>query len=106
MPTMEQIEELSASLGREFSPDLIVLFGSYARGEATKDSDVDLLVIVSFEGKAVHQSVKMRMTVRPSFPIDLIVRTPEQVRERLAMGDDFIQDILDEGNILYEADPC
>ncbi len=106
MPTMDQIKELSASLGREFEPERIVLFGSHARGEATEDSDVDLLVILTFEGKAVHQVVRMRMAVRPSFPVDLIVRTPAQVRERLEMGDDFIRHILEEGKIVYEADQC
>jgi len=103
---MEQIKELSASLGREFEPERIILFGSHACGEATKDSDVDLLVILPFEGKAVHQAVRMRMAVRPPFPLDLIVRTPEQVRERLELGDDFIRHILEERQIVYEADQC
>ena len=44
------------------------------------------------------------MRLRPAFPVDLIVRTPQKVRERLAMGDDFIREILEEGKVLYEAD--
>ncbi len=45
----------------------------------------------------------MRMKLRPSFPLDLLVRTPSKIRERLAMGDDFIKEILEKGKVLYEA---
>lgn len=104
MVTMNQIEEFGRRIGREFRSERVVLFGSYARGLGTEDSDVDLLVILPFEGKSVNQSVEIRMRLRPTFPVDLIVRTPEKVRERLEMGDDFIREILDEGIVLYEAD--
>ncbi len=106
MVTINQIEELSRRIGREFNADRVVLFGSYARGVPTDDSDVDLLIILPFEGKSVFQSVEIRMRLRPAFPVDLIVRTPEKVRERLAMGDDFMREILEEGKVLYEADRC
>ncbi len=104
MVTMSQIEELGRRIGREFDAERVVLFGSHAQGTGTDDSDVDLLVIQPFEGKSVNQSAEIRMRLRPTFPVDLIVRTPENVRERLEMGDDFIREILDEGIVLYEAD--
>ncbi len=104
MVTINQIEELSRRIGREFDADRIVLFGSHARGVATDDSDVDLLIILPFEGKSVIQSVEIRMRLRQAFPVDLIVRTPEKVRDRLDMGDDFLREILEEGKVLYEAD--
>ena len=104
MVAMSQIEDLGQRIGREFRPDRVVLFGSYARGTATGDSDVDLLVILPFEGKSVHQSVAIRMRLRPTFPVDLIVRTPEKVQERLELGDDFMREIMEEGKVLYEAD--
>ncbi len=104
MVTISQIEELSRRIGREFHAERVVLFGSFARGVPTDDSDVDLLIILPFEGKSVIQSVEIRMRLRPAFPVDLIVRTPQKVRERLAMGDDFIREILEEGKVLYEAD--
>jgi len=65
---------------------------------------VDLLIVLPFEGKSVNQSVRIRMKLRPAFPVDLIVRTPQHVRERLGIGDDFIREILEEGKVLYEAD--
>jgi len=103
MATMAQIREFSQKLAEEFHPLKVVLFGSYAKGTVTPDSDVDLLVILPFEGKPASKSVEMRLKLRPPFPVDLIVRTPEKVRERLAMEDTFMQEVLEEGKVLYEA---
>jgi predicted nucleotidyltransferase len=103
MVTRRQIEELSNRIAKRFHPEKIVLFGSYASGRPTEDSDVDLLVVMPFSGRVVDQAVAMRMEARPSFPVDLIVRTPEAVAERLRMGDTFIGGILNAGRVLYEA---
>ncbi|UCC31917.1 MAG: nucleotidyltransferase domain-containing protein [Phycisphaerales bacterium] len=101
---MRQIKDLGRRIGREFDADRVVLFGSYAQGTGTDDSDVDLLVILRFEGRSVDRSVEIRMRLRPAFPVDLIVRTPDHVHQRLEMGDDFMREILEEGRVLYEAD--
>lgn len=103
MITMRQIEEVSDRIADEFAPERILLFGSYAWGAPTPDSDVDLLVILPFEGKAISKSVEMRLKIRPPFPMDLLVRTPEKVLERLTLGDPFIRSILEKGKVLYEA---
>lgn len=104
MVAMSEIEELGRQIGREFHPERVVLFGSHAQGIATDESDVDLLIVLEFEGRSVDQSVQIRMKLRPAFPLDLLVRTPEAVRERLALGDDFMREILEEGKVLYDAD--
>ena len=103
MITMRQIEDVSGRIAAEFEPERILLFGSYAWGAPSPDSDVDLLVILPFEGKAVAKSVEMRLRIKSPFPVDLLVRTPEKIHERLALGDPFIQSILEEGKVLYEA---
>ena len=100
----QQINEISRRIADEYHPERILLFGSYAWGVPSPDSDVDLLVILPFEGRAVAKSVEMRLKVRPPFPVDLLVRTPEKIRGRLALGDAFIQSILEDGEVLYEAD--
>ncbi|MBU4271834.1 MAG: nucleotidyltransferase domain-containing protein [Planctomycetes bacterium] len=100
---MQQIEEFGLRLGEEFHPWRVVLFGSYARGAATKDSDVDVLVVMPFKGRSADKSVEIRLRIRPSFPLDLLVRTPEVVRRRIEMGDYFLRDILRDGKVLYEA---
>lgn len=104
MVTMNDIQDFAQGIGREFHPERVILFGSHVRGTVTDDSDVDLLVILPFEGKSINQSVQMRMKLRPAFPVDLVVRTPETVRARLAIGDDFMREIIEEGKVLYGAD--
>lgn len=99
MVAMKDIQELGLRIAREFEPKRIVLFGSYAAGAPGPDSDVDLLVILPHTGKAVEKSVEIRLKVRPHFPLDILVRTPEKVRERLAMGDSFMQDIPENGDL-------
>ncbi len=106
MVTMNRIEEFGRQIGHEFGAEKVVLFGSYVQGTATDDSDVDLLVICPFEDRSIDKSVEIRMKLRPRFPIDLIVRTPEKVRQRIEMGDGFMREVLEEGKVLYEADSC
>jgi predicted nucleotidyltransferase len=104
MVAMSEIEGFGQRIGREFGAERVILFGSHARGEVNEDSDVDLLIIGPYEGRSVDRSVEIRMKLRPSFPVDLLVRTPEKVQERIQMGDDFIREIVEEGTVLYETD--
>ena len=66
------------------------------------DFDVDLLVIGPFTGRNADTSVQIQMKLRPTFPVDLLVRISEKVRERIAMGDTFMQEILTQGKVLYK----
>jgi predicted nucleotidyltransferase len=103
MITQKQIKDFGRRLAREFQPRKVVLFGSYAYGKPSPDSDVDILVVMPLNGNPVDKSVEMRLKLQPRFPLDLLVRTPAKIKERLAMGDDFIKDIFDKGKVLYEA---
>ena len=89
MVDMQQIEALSQQISEQFNPDRIILFGSYAYGETTDDSDVDPLVILPFEGYPARKAAEIRCQVRPEFALDLLVRTPEYLLQRLAMQDFF-----------------
>jgi uncharacterized protein len=102
MIEMNRIESLSRQIAEAFRPDRIILFGSYAYGEPTEDSDVDLLVILPFTGKAVRKAIEIRAMINPRIPLDLIVRTPQQVDERVAMNDWFMREIVEKGRTLYE----
>ncbi len=68
MVAMSHIKEFGHKIGREFNAERVILFGSYAEGSATEDSDVDLLIIIPFKGRSVDQSVKIRMKLRPPNP--------------------------------------
>jgi predicted nucleotidyltransferase len=98
-----QIRKLSEQIAREFHPDKIILFGSHAYGRPGPDSDVDLLVIMRFRGRPVRQAIAILNRLNVLTPIDLLVRTPEQVQERLALGDQFMREILERGKVMYEA---
>lgn len=100
--TKKQINDFGARLAKEFQPEKVILFGSYAYGRPGADSDVDVLVIMPLTGSPVDKSVEMRLKLMPSFPLDLLVRSPATIKKRLAIGDGFIQDILDKGKVLYE----
>ena len=100
----QQIRCLCDAIAQEFHPELIVLFGSYAYGEPRPDSDVDLLVVMPFEGSPFRQAaVILSHVVRTVgvLPMDLLVRTAEQVQERLHMGDSFMREIIEHGKVMY-----
>jgi len=100
---MDQIESLGRRIASEFQPDRIILFGSYAYGRPNEDSDVDLLVILPFVGKPVRKAIEIRSKLNPRIPVELVVRTPQQVAERIANNDWFMQEIVERGRVLYEA---
>jgi uncharacterized protein len=102
MITLDQIQAFSQQIVEKFQPERIILFGSYAYGQPSEDSDVDLLVILPFEDLPVYKAIEIRRQIRPPFPLDLMARTPEQIQQRLDMGDFFIRDIIQKGRILYE----
>jgi predicted nucleotidyltransferase len=97
------IRKYARTVGREFRPQRVVLFGSYARGKATEDSDVDILIIMDHDKpRNVDQAIAIRLKADTPFPMDLLVKRPAEVAERLAMNDTFIRSILEEGEVLYE----
>ncbi|OHB75318.1 MAG: hypothetical protein A2Z25_11530 [Planctomycetes bacterium RBG_16_55_9] len=104
MVAINKIKKFGRQIGEQFGAERVILFGSYARGKVTADSDVDILVIGPFEGRGVDKSVEIRMKLRPPFPVDILIRTPEKVRQRIEMGDCFMREILEKGKVLYEAD--
>jgi predicted nucleotidyltransferase len=101
--TFREIKELSEQIAREFQPRKIILFGSHAYGKPAWDSDVDLLVVMPFKGRPNKQAVKIRSRIDTAVALDLLVRTPQHISQRLAMGDTFMRDILERGKVVYEA---
>ena len=95
--TQQQIQEYSERIAAEFKPVRIILFGSYAYGTPTADSDVDLFVVMPFEGDSAHKATEIRHVVRAGFPVDLLVRTPAQVEQRIEWKDWFMREITEQG---------
>ena len=101
MASMKQIRTLGRRIAREFHPQRIILFGSHARGTAGTDSDVDLMVIMPFEGSGFRCSLDILNRLDLRLPIDLITYRPEDVARRYAEGDPLVREALDRGKILY-----
>ncbi len=103
MIAAQAIAEVADQVRREFDPQRIILFGSHADGTADADSDVDLLVIMPDGGDPVGQALTVRERLDCKFPLDLIVRSEEDLVWRLEHEDWFLRDIIDRGRVLYEA---
>ena len=98
-----EISAFARQVARQFHPNKIILFGSYAYGKPTEDSDVDMLVVMKFKGRGARKASEILLATDPRFPIDLLVRTPAQIKTRLKLGDFFIREITQKGKVLYEA---
>jgi predicted nucleotidyltransferase len=105
MPDKSQqiIQRMVKKIARKFDPDKIILFGSYARGEVTRDSDIDLLVIMPFEGSNLLMVAEIYRAIGAvGIPKDILVYTPEQVKKYGQIAGMTLKAALREGKVLYE----
>jgi uncharacterized protein len=101
------IRDVVRQLVEKFHPQRIILFGSYARGNPRPESDVDLLVVMDTPLKESRQALLIDKSLeRDLFGLDLIVRTPKNLEERIALGDSFLKEIVTQGKVLYESPDC
>jgi uncharacterized protein len=98
----KKIVDLGERIAREFQPERIILFGSYAYGKPRPDSDVDLLVVLAFDGKGFRKSLEILNRIDPDFPVDILARRPEDTARRYEEGDPLIREAVDHGKVLYE----
>jgi predicted nucleotidyltransferase len=99
---MSAIRRFARQIVERFHPERIILFGSYAYGTPTPDSDVDLLVVMPTRNQ-VEQAVRIDEAIADrGFPLDLLVRTPKTLATRLRWGDSLLQEIVTRGKVLYE----
>ena len=103
MIARKEIKSYCDAIAREFKPEKIILFGSYAYGKPTEDSDVDLMVVMPvMRVRGIRMSLRIRQRLDCPFPMDLLVRTPADVAKRLAWGDSFISEVFTKGKVMYE----
>lgn len=102
MIARSDIRRYCAAIALEFRPAKVVLFGSYAYGKPTADSDVDVLVILRHK-RGARPSLEIRRRVSAGFPVDILVRAPEDIARRLRDGDSFITEVMSKGRVLYES---
>lgn len=96
------VQGLVARLIRVFAPEQVLLFGSYARREATSRSDVDLLVVVSCEDDALELARRRQQLVGACFPrVDLVPATAQELREACGERAVFLRGVLQHGIPLH-----
>lgn len=100
----KNFQSLIHQITDRFQPEQIILFGSYAYGEPDRDSDVDLLLVMNYKGPAREQAVKVIQALDYHFPLDLLVRSREQISKRIDQGDFFLREVLEKGQVLYDKD--
>jgi len=97
-----EIQDFINKIIDSFAPEKIILFGSRAYGEATPDSDVDLLVIMETELPSAERHRQISRLLRPRLlPIDIVVRNPREIQKSLHRVDPFIHEVLEKGIVLY-----
>ena len=100
--SINDITKKVKTIVKNYNPEKIILFGSYADGNPTSESDIDLLIITENDKSNWEVSIDISLLLKHSFPIDIIVKTPGEVKKRIKMGDFFLKNILKNGKLLYE----
>jgi uncharacterized protein len=99
------IRDILEKLVPRYSPTKVVLFGSYAYSSPRPDSDIDLLIIKDTPARFIDRWTEVRRILsdpKRTVPLETPVLTPDEMEHRLAIGDQFVQEILEKGEVLYE----
>jgi uncharacterized protein len=99
------ISQMVEKLVAEYQPEKIILFGSYATGNPTKDSDIDLLIVKKTRSRFLKRwcdAQKIVNSLRSCYEVDTVVFSPSEIKKRISTGDPFISQVISEGAVLYE----
>ncbi len=98
----EKIDKMVRRIVKKFKPEKIILFGSYARGTLTTDSDVDLLIIMPVSGSKREKRIEIGVALHDiRIPKGIIVATPDEVEKRKNLVGTIIRPAIEEGKVLY-----
>ena len=100
----KDISNIVKRLKNKYQPQGIILFGSAVRGELKEGSDIDFLVVKNSRKPAHKRIIDIFLSLRGldrEYPLDFIVLTPNELKQRVELGDFFVKDILAEGKLLY-----
>lgn len=98
------ITEIVDRILKGYKPKKVILFGSYAYGEPTEDSDIDLLIIKNTDKRPIDRWIEVKRLLRDSgrtIPVSPLVYTEKEIEQRLAIKDFFIEEIFEKGDVLY-----
>lgn len=98
------IKQLGARIGRAFQPERVILFGSHAYGAPHAASDIDLLVVMEYPDSHTQAAIRILDYLDVLAPLDVLVRAPSEIAARLQLGDSFMREIVECGQVIYESD--
>jgi len=100
---LEGIRSVTRQIVHQFHPQKVILFGSYASGQPTEDSDVDFLVLMDMDEPPLHVAAKIAAAIAHPFPLDIVVRTPTEFEAAIQRKGVFATEVVTNGITLYEA---
>ncbi|MBI4641521.1 MAG: nucleotidyltransferase domain-containing protein [Candidatus Tectomicrobia bacterium] len=101
--TLMDIQKIVQQIVDYFHPQKVILFGSYAYGNPTKDSDVDLLVMLETDEKPLHVAARIAAAIDHPFALDILVFRPSELKASLERKGIFATEVITKGIVLYEA---
>ncbi len=100
----DTIQKILDKLVTGYAPQKVILYGSYAYGKPDRDSDIDLLIIKETTERFIDRWVTVQQILtgtHPSIPVETLVLTPQEMEKRLSIGDQFVEEIITRGEVLY-----
>ena len=104
MSIQEEIKEILKQIVEKYKPERVILFGSGVKGEFSKDSDLDFLIIKEEVPPVGRERAReLRRMIEKKVAVDFLIYRPEEFETRVRIGDPFLKAILKEGKVLYSA---
>ncbi|MDP3244146.1 MAG: nucleotidyltransferase domain-containing protein [bacterium] len=99
----KEVKKIVEKIRKDYKPEKIILFGSYAWGKPTPDSDVDLLIIKNTKKTGRDVSMAINKSIFPRMiPLDILVYTPFEIKKKIKEDKNlFLEDIINNGKVLY-----
>ena len=98
----KEVERSVDKIKKQYKPEKIFVFGSFASGRITADSDIDFFIVKkTTKARRERQREVSRILIDREVPVDILVYTPAETARRQRIGDPFILDILNSGKLVY-----
>jgi predicted nucleotidyltransferase len=100
--TLNEVQRVVRQIVERFHPQKVILFGSYANGNPTEDSDVDLLVVMDTDEEPIHTAARIAAAVDHPFALDILVFRPSALQSSFDRKGVFATEVMTKGVVLYE----
>ncbi len=102
MISQSEIDRIINRIVEVYQPEKVILFGSYASGNASENSDLDILLVKETDEEPVARAAGVRKALRDFlFPMDILIYTPDEIDRDKDRKYTFIHDVLKSGRVVY-----